>query len=221
MSDTTPECPEGLYDPETGTLIRCIKGPGRHEWHQDRHATRWRDPMADADLSQVDSPFTSAANARDDLLAAISFNDAANAGSTPEELVDAYRLEAIADRDAQIIEWLEKKAREEGTSNKERRTRADVLARMADKLSRGAVRPPPSKGPDPKPEADFTLTLDPHDGVVSVTNISDRVRNKLRAEALRHFLSLMEYSAGDAAAEKLLDDNPELAALLAAEVADQ
>lgn len=88
-------------------------------------------------------------SAHDNLLAAISFNDAANAGSTPDELVDAYRLAVIAKRDAQIIEWLTKKAHEEGTSNKERRTRADVLFRMADKLSRGAVRPPLSKGPDP------------------------------------------------------------------------
>ncbi|MEU5660119.1 hypothetical protein ABZ802_31550 [Streptomyces sp. NPDC047737] len=35
-------------------------------------------------------------NARENLLAAISFNDAANAGSTPEELVDAYRAEVLA-----------------------------------------------------------------------------------------------------------------------------
>ncbi|MFI7890959.1 hypothetical protein ACIFUY_06800 [Streptomyces sp. CACIS-1.16CA] len=88
-------------------------------------------------------------SARENLLAAVSFNDAANAGHTPEELVDAYRLAVIAERDAQVIEWLTQKAREEGTSNKERRTRADVLFRMADKLSRGAVRPPLSKGSDP------------------------------------------------------------------------
>lgn len=88
-------------------------------------------------------------NAREDLLDAIGFADAMNLGSEPEALVDAYRLAVIAERDAQIIEWLTKKAHEEGTSNKERRTRADVLFRMADKLSRGAVRPPLSKGPDP------------------------------------------------------------------------
>lgn len=88
-------------------------------------------------------------SARGSLLDVISFNDAANAGSTPEELVDAYSLAVIAERDAQVIEWLTKKAHEEGTSNKERRSRADVLFRMADKLSRGAVRPPLSKGPDP------------------------------------------------------------------------
>ncbi|MGQ4733396.1 hypothetical protein ACUN3E_37780 [Streptomyces sp. Ju416(a)] len=76
-----------------------------------------------------------------------STNEGAKAEA--EALLDAYRLAVIAERDAQIIEWLTKKAHEEGTSNKERRTRADVLFRMADKLSRGAVRPPLSKGPDP------------------------------------------------------------------------
>ncbi|MFH9765104.1 hypothetical protein ACH4N4_30775 [Streptomyces microflavus] len=88
-------------------------------------------------------------SARENLLDAVGFADAMNLGSEPEALVDAYRLAVIAERDAQIIEWLTKKAHEEGTSNKERRTRADVLFHMADKLSRGAVRPPLSKGPDP------------------------------------------------------------------------
>lgn len=97
-------------------------------------------------------------SARYNLLAAIRFNDAVNAGSEPEELVDAYRLEAIAERDAQIIEWLLKKAREEGRSNKDSRTRGDVLAQMADKLSRGAVRPPLSKGPD---AVDYGIRLSP------------------------------------------------------------
>ncbi|WP_097964904.1 hypothetical protein [Streptomyces sp. or20] len=100
-------------------------------------------------------------SARHDLLAAVSFNDAANAGSTPEELVDAHRLEAIAERDAQIIEWLLKKAREEGRSNKDSRTRGDVLARMADKLSRGAVRPPLSRGSDPLIVNRFDVAMEP------------------------------------------------------------
>lgn len=65
-----------------------------------------------------------------------------------EEMLDKHCAEVIAERDAQIIAWLEKKAREEGRSNKERRDRADAIARMADKLSRGAVRPPLSAGPD-------------------------------------------------------------------------
>ncbi|MEU7737295.1 hypothetical protein AB0B51_30115 [Streptomyces griseus] len=88
-------------------------------------------------------------SARENLLDAIGFADAMNLGSEPEWLIDAYRLAVIAERDAHIIEWLTKKAHEEGTSNKERRTRADALFRMADKLSRGAVRPPLSKGPAP------------------------------------------------------------------------
>ncbi|MYR75092.1 MULTISPECIES: hypothetical protein [unclassified Streptomyces] len=33
--------------------------------------------------------------ARDELLAAISFNDAANTGRTPEELIAAYRAEVL------------------------------------------------------------------------------------------------------------------------------
>ncbi|MGW3825719.1 hypothetical protein ACWEAF_26285 [Streptomyces sp. NPDC005071] len=70
-----------------------------------------------------------------------------------EAAADAYRVEVIAERDAQIIAWLVKKAREEGTSNKESRTRADAIFRLADKLSRGAVRPPLSKGPDQVNEA--------------------------------------------------------------------
>lgn len=99
-------------------------------------------------------------SAHENLLAAVGFNDAANAGSTPEELVDAHRLAVIADRDAQIVVWLAKKAREEGTSNKERRTRADAIYRMADKLSRGAVRPPLSKGPDTSEADKLRLRID-------------------------------------------------------------
>lgn len=53
-----------------------------------------------------------------------------------------HRLEVIAERDAQIIAWLEKKAAEEGTRNKDSRLRATTIYRLADKLSRGAVRPP-------------------------------------------------------------------------------
>lgn len=52
------------------------------------------------------------------------------------------RAEVIAERDAQIIAWLRKKAAEEGTRNKSARVRATVLYRIAGKLSRGAVRPP-------------------------------------------------------------------------------
>ncbi|MCX4606894.1 hypothetical protein OG402_41435 [Streptomyces anulatus] len=82
-------------------------------------------------------------NARYNLLAAVSFNDAVNAGSTPEELVDAFRLAVIAERDEQIIEWLEKKAGEAQKVPRSRQERtAETIARLASKLSRGAVRSP-------------------------------------------------------------------------------
>ncbi|WP_426404254.1 hypothetical protein ACN9M0_24955 [Streptomyces sp. R-07] len=57
-----------------------------------------------------------------------------------EAAADAHRAEVIAERDAQIVAWLAKKAGEYGTSNRENRTASDAVALMADKLSRGAVR---------------------------------------------------------------------------------
>ncbi|MGW1814195.1 hypothetical protein ACWCQM_11615 [Streptomyces sp. NPDC002125] len=75
--------------------------------------------------------------------------------------LEAAQATTIAERDAQIIAWLEKKAREEGSSNKDRRNRADVLFRMADKLSRGAVRPPLSRGPDPLVVNRFDVAMEP------------------------------------------------------------
>lgn len=65
--------------------------------------------------------------------------------------LEAARTTAAADRDKQIIAWLEKKAAEYGTSNRENRAKAEAVDRMADKLSRGAVRPacPPVSPEDP------------------------------------------------------------------------
>ncbi|QQZ56895.1 hypothetical protein IFE09_27240 [Streptomyces microflavus] len=65
--------------------------------------------------------------------------------------LEAARTTAAADRDKQIIAWLEQKAAEYGTSNRERRAKAEAVDRMADKLSRGAVRPacPPVSPEDP------------------------------------------------------------------------
>lgn len=92
--------------------------------------------------------------------------------------LEAARTTAAADRDKQIIAWLEKKAREEGTSNKDSRVRATATYRLADKLSRGAVRPacPPVSPEDPHdsplhhsyalgrdlPEVDPARCLDTH-----------------------------------------------------------
>ncbi|THA82774.1 hypothetical protein [Streptomyces sp. A0592] len=55
--------------------------------------------------------------------------------------LEAERGAIVAGRDAQIIAWLGKKAGEYGTSNAEKRAKAEAVARTADKLSRGAVRP--------------------------------------------------------------------------------
>lgn len=55
----------------------------------------------------------------------------------------AYQLEVIAERDAQIIAWLGKKAREyRSTRSRQHALQADAIETMADKLGRGAVRPP-------------------------------------------------------------------------------
>lgn len=56
--------------------------------------------------------------------------------------LEAERGSLVADRDAQIIAWLGKKAREYGESNRESRAKSEAVRRMADKLSRGAVRQP-------------------------------------------------------------------------------
>ncbi|MFH8627818.1 hypothetical protein ACH4A8_39025 [Streptomyces vietnamensis] len=48
--------------------------------------------------------------------------------------------DVIAERDAQIVAWLRKKAYEYGYSNRVKRTQADAVSCMASKLSRGAVR---------------------------------------------------------------------------------
>jgi hypothetical protein len=50
------------------------------------------------------------------------------------------RTQIIAERDTQIITWLLKKAGEYGQSNREERAASHAVWRMADKLSRGAVR---------------------------------------------------------------------------------
>ncbi|MFB7605221.1 hypothetical protein [Streptomyces gardneri] len=58
-----------------------------------------------------------------------------------EAAADAHRAEVQAERDAQIVAWLLKKSHEYGKSNRENRAKAEAVWRMADKLSRGAVRP--------------------------------------------------------------------------------
>lgn len=66
-----------------------------------------------------------------------------------ERRLDAFAAEVVAERDAQIIAWLGKKAREYKGNRAE--SASDVLARMASKISRGAVRPTPTGGQAPAP----------------------------------------------------------------------
>ncbi|MGW3164781.1 hypothetical protein ACWC9Q_18295 [Streptomyces sp. NPDC001142] len=55
--------------------------------------------------------------------------------------LEAAQSTAVADRDAQIIAWLLKKAGEyRGVPRSRQESAADAIARMADKISRGAVR---------------------------------------------------------------------------------
>lgn len=55
-----------------------------------------------------------------------------------DEYLDAHR----AERDAEILRWLSKKAREyRATGRKTDRERADLITALASKISRGAVRP--------------------------------------------------------------------------------
>ncbi|WP_405769170.1 hypothetical protein OG539_32545 [Actinacidiphila glaucinigra] len=54
----------------------------------------------------------------------------------------APRAEVVAARDAEIVAWLVKKAREvRATPKSKQESPADTLARMASKIQRGAVRP--------------------------------------------------------------------------------
>ncbi|WHM30295.1 hypothetical protein OH540_09690 [Streptomyces sp. BPPL-273] len=47
--------------------------------------------------------------------------------------VDAFRAEVVAERDEQVVAWLVKRSRED--------EHGDVIARLASKVARGAVRP--------------------------------------------------------------------------------
>lgn len=38
-----PQCPEALFNPDTGALLRCVQRD-RHDWHQTPAGTEWRLP---------------------------------------------------------------------------------------------------------------------------------------------------------------------------------
>lgn len=118
------------------------------EWHRNRVA----ELLARVAELEVDL------NARgEDLAAAVA--GWGRARSRVAEL-EAANSSLIANRDAQIIAWLGKKAREYGTSNRENRAKAEAVARMADKLSRGAVRQPLEDPHDSPLHHDYRLGHD-------------------------------------------------------------
>ena len=85
--------------------------------------------------------------ARESLLAALAASPEVRPGAGPRLVVAV-----VAERDAQIIAWLGKKAREyQGRSGPRVESASDALARMADKIARGAVRPS-TAGQAPAPQ---------------------------------------------------------------------
>ncbi|MER5750687.1 hypothetical protein [Streptomyces sp. NPDC002088] len=86
-------------------------------------------------------------NARRKLIAALSEDSYGGIATLAdvdhaEHLVNAHAAEVIAERDAEIMRWLGKKAREyRATGSKQHALQADAVELMASKISRGAVRP--------------------------------------------------------------------------------
>jgi hypothetical protein len=39
-----PQCPEALFNPNTGILLRCVQR-GRHDWHQTPSGSQWNVPV--------------------------------------------------------------------------------------------------------------------------------------------------------------------------------
>ncbi|MGW7398089.1 hypothetical protein ACWGH7_16510 [Streptomyces cyaneofuscatus] len=97
--------------------------------------------------------------------------------------LEAAQTTAVAERDAQIIAWLVKKAGEEGSSNRERRARAEAIYCLADKMSRGAVRPPLSKGPD---SIEFGIRVTSNGPDSEVLRYPGESRSAIEARLARH-----------------------------------
>jgi len=76
-------------------------------------------------------------SARDDILAGLRQADETFGDLTPEQLVDDYRTEVLAE----VTTWLVKKAREfHASRRKQEREQGDTCAVLASKIARGAVR---------------------------------------------------------------------------------
>ncbi|MEU2135332.1 hypothetical protein [Streptomyces sp. NPDC018352] len=118
-----------------------------------------------ADLKQDRATATFVAAARTDvpdLVAAVQLltaeRDALRARVAE---LEAAESKTVADRDAQIIAWLVKKAGEyRGLPRSRQESAADAIARMADKLSRGAVRGTETASPWERAAAGLNALVD-------------------------------------------------------------
>ena len=119
--------------------------------------------------------------------------DDAEARATAAQMLDKrdaeVRAATLAEAQDELVAWLVKKASEHGAQGRQYTKQADLICKLADKVDRGAVR----------------IFLEP---------AAMEARQAIRARALSDFLFLLRYSAGDAAADKLVEENPELAELL-------
>lgn len=102
-----------------------------------------RNPSEAAELSRLRARVAELEAERHETNAALS--DAAEALRVGRDRIaglEAERRTVAAARDAQVIAWLGKKAREyRSTRGREHALQAEVLERMADKVRRGAIRP--------------------------------------------------------------------------------
>lgn len=111
--------------------------------------------------------------------------------------LEAERASIVAERDAQIIAWLGKKAHEYGVSNRESRAKAEAVWRMADKLSRGAVRPPASHKATAGELAEQRHLMDPLDHALEALaprTTSEEVRPQV--QKLRNLLAGQRAATG-------------------------
>lgn len=60
--------------------------------------------------------------------------------SARDHFIDAYRAEVLAEAHGEVVAWLEKKAREHGAQGRQYAKQAAIIWRLADKVSRGAIR---------------------------------------------------------------------------------
>lgn len=95
--------------------------------------------------------------------------------------LEASHASTIADRDEQIITWLLKKAGEYGTSNRESRAKNEAVRRMADKLSRGAVREPL-----PAPDIEYGIRLAPDAPEAETLTYPGYHRSRVEERLARH-----------------------------------